>query len=374
MLEDGPLPHVPPFAHQRGRVRLFQGGLQMPDLAAKLRFLQSASSYGDTGSALTCIETHMSWVFLLDKLVFKLKKPVRFPFLDFTTLESREFYCHEEVRLNARLAPGVYLGVVALLWHEGAFSLVPQGRLPACGTVQDWLVVMRRLPLPHMLDQRIARQQVGAPDLEALIGVLGHFYREAPTAPVSAHDYLARFSRELALDRAVLLRPEFQLREAAKAIDGLGQALVLCASALRERVLCDWVRDGHGDLRPEHVCLLQPPVVIDCLEFNPQLRQLDPFDEIAYLALECRMAGASWMGPVLVSGLARALGDAPPAALLSLYTARRALLRARLAMAHLLDPQPRRPEKWRPLALRYLAHSFAASQAVISGAAHGRPE
>jgi len=63
----------------------------------------------------------MSWVFLLDKLVFKLKKPARFPFLDFTTLESREFYCREEVRLNARLAPGVYLGVVALLWHEGFF-------------------------------------------------------------------------------------------------------------------------------------------------------------------------------------------------------------------------------------------------------------
>lgn len=345
----------------------------MPDLAAKLRFLQMASSYGEMGSALTCIETHMSWVFLLDKLVFKLKKPVRFPFLDFTTLESREFYCREEVRLNARLAPGVYLGVAALLWHEGAFSLVPQARLPACGALQDWLVVMRRLPLQCMLDQRIACQQVGAQDLSALVTVLGDFYRSAPIAPVSAQDYLARLGYELALDREVLLRPEFQLREAAYALDNLGQALALSATTVRERVLRQRVRDGHGDLRPEHICLLQPPVVIDCLEFNPQLRQLDPFDELAYLGLECRMAGASWIGPILVSGLARALDDTPPTALLSLYTAHRALLRARLAMAHLLDPQPQRPEKWRPLALRYLAQSLAASQAVISGAAHGRP-
>jgi aminoglycoside phosphotransferase family enzyme len=120
------------------------------------------------------------------------------------------------------------------------------------------------------------------------------------------------------------------------------------------------VLDGHGDLRPEHVCLLAPPVVIDCLEFNAQLRQTDPFDELAYLSLECDLLGAPWIGPRLVSGCAAALGDAPAPALLQLYTAYRALVRARLCMAHLLDTHPRTPEKWPPLASRYIACALAA--------------
>lgn len=345
----------------------------MPDMAAKLKFLQTPASYGRAGAQLECIETHMSWIFLLEQQVFKLKKPVRFPFLDFTTLQAREFYCREEVRLNARLAPGVYLGVVALQWCDGAFMLVPQAHLPAAGETVDWLVVMRRLPLPRMLNQLIVSQQVAPPDMAALVAVLAAFYRAAPVAPVGARDYLARFSCELALNREVLLRPQFQLRDAALAIDRLGMALALSADALCARVLQHRVLDGHGDLRPDHIFLLEPPVVIDCLEFNPQLRQLDPFDEMAYLGLECEMAGAPWIGPYLASGLARSLGDSPPAALLQLYTANRALLRARLAMAHLLDPQPRQPDKWPPLAERYIARALVACEVVTASVRHGWP-
>src|SRR5659263_484875 len=85
---------------------LLKATLHMPDIEAKLKFLQAPETYGDSSLHLECIETHMSWVFLVDQRVFKLKKPVCFPFLDFSTLKAREFYCREEVRLNARLAPG----------------------------------------------------------------------------------------------------------------------------------------------------------------------------------------------------------------------------------------------------------------------------
>lgn len=337
----------------------------MFDLDAKLTFLRTAAAYGQPGQPLQSIETHMSWVFLVGQQVFKLKKPVRFPFLDFSTLSAREFYCREELRLNARLAPGVYLGLMALQWCGDRFALVPEARLQpadpdAVRETVDWLVWMRRLPADRMLHQLMAQQRVTPADIDALVGVLGAFYLSAAVATLSPPDYLARFQREQAATREVLLRPQFQLRDAALAIDQLDRALLQGGALLHERACGQRLRDGHGDLRPEHVCLLLPPVVIDCLEFNPLLRQVDPFDEIAYLSLECAMAGAEWIGPRLRAGCAAILGEHPAPALLNLYTAHRALLRARLAIAHLLDPQPRTPDKWPPLAARYIRRALAA--------------
>ncbi len=346
----------------------------VPDLADKLTFLQRSTAYGAAASPPECIETHMSWVFLVGEQVYKLKKPVRFPFLDFTTLAAREFYCREEIRLNRRLAPGVYLGLMALQWHHGVFELLPETQArqqtPANspGDTIDWLVCMRRLPGDRMLDQLIAQDRVTPEDIDALVAVLGAFYRSAPAVGLSPDDYLARFQYEQAANREVLLRPQFHLPDAALAIDRLDLALARDAGLLRERARSQRVLDGHGDLRPEHVCLLQPPVVIDCLEFNPQLRQSDPFDELAYLGMECDMAGAPWIGPRLVSGCAAALGDYPPPALPHLYTAYRALVRARLAMAHLLDPMPRLPDKWPPRAGRYIACAMAALDALAGPA------
>ena len=340
----------------------------MSDVEEKLRFLQTPEAYGATGQHLESIETHMSWVFLVGNKVFKLKKPVRYPFLDFTSLRSREFYCREEVRLNARLAPGVYLGLMALQWCDGVFALVPESRLrgPAAvpGETVDWLVAMRRLPSHRMLHQLIADGNVVRQDIDALVAVLGAFYRTASVVALSPNDYLGRFQYQQASNREVLLRPQFELHDAALAIDRLDVALSQGADLLRDRALRQRVLDGHGDLRPEHVCLLQPPVVIDCLEFKLELREVDPFDEIAYLSLECDMAGAAWIGQRLSSGCAVILGDHPCPALMQLYTAHRALLRARLTMAHLLDQQPRTPTKWPPLAARYIARALVALDAL----------
>jgi aminoglycoside phosphotransferase family enzyme len=366
---------------------VIKDALHMPDIEAKLKFLQTPEAYGESGQKLQCIETHMSWVFLIGNQVFKLKKPVRFPFLDFTTLSSREFYCREEVRLNARLAPGIYLGLMALQRRDGTFALVPETRLHLAdavpGEIVDWLVWMQQLPAHRMLHQLIAEGHAEPQDIDALIEVLGAFYRAAPVAPVSPNDYLARFQYEQASTREVLLRPQFQLRDAALAIDRLGSALSQGADLLRDRALHKRVLDGHGDLRPEHVCLIQPPVVIDCLEFNRQLRQVDPFEEVAYLGLECDMAGAPWIGQHLTSGCAAVLNDHPPAALMCLYTAHRALMRARLTLAHLLDPQPCTPEKWPPLAARYIGRALVAldtlaqltnTRSFIATRQHGLPQ
>lgn len=336
-----------------------------PDTDAKLRFLRSPAVHGD--AAVTVIETHMSWVFVGGQRVLKLKKPVRHAFLDFSTVEARGFNCREEVRLNARLAPGVYLGVLALRWDAGGFTLSAAAHGP--GRVVDWLVSMRRLPAEHMLDARIAAGRVAPSDIDALAAVLGRFYRTAAPAAVDGDEYLRRLRHERAVDRQVLLDPRWRPPMAPAVLDRLDAAIDRQATALRERAARHRVLDGHGDLRPEHVCLNDPPVVIDCLEFNAALRAVDPFDELAFLGLECTMAGAAWIGPRLVERCAAALGERPDATLLDLYTAMRAVLRARLALAHLLDAQPRTPERWPPRAAAYLAQAASALDAMRGAAA-----
>jgi uncharacterized protein len=335
-----------------------------PSLDAKLRFLRAHVAHPTEPRALECVETHMSWLFFTPNRVLKLKKPVRFPFLDFSTLAAREFYCREEVRLNSRLAPGVYLGLLALQASGRGLTLVPEDRLPAPGTTVEWLVSMRRLPADRGLPHLIAQAQVHASEIDALVAVLAAFYRTAPKGDLTPQEYVARFQREQAMNREVLLRPQFELHGAAHALDRLDAALRSHAALLGERATRRQLVDGHGDLRPEHVWLLDPPVAIDCLEFNAALRQVDPFDEIAFLALECELAGAAWIGTRLLSGIAAALDHRPSPRLIDLYTAQLALRRARLAMAHLLDPQPRTPQHWPPLAQRYVDRANAALDAL----------
>ncbi len=342
-------------------------------LEAKLRFLRAHAAGAQSNAAPECLETHMSWLFFTAERVLKLKKPVRFPFLDFSTLAAREFYCREEVRLNSRLAPGVYLGLVALQASGHGLMLVAEEDLPAPGDTVDWLVAMRRLPAQAALQSMIAQARIAMRDVDALVAVLAAFYRSAPRIDVAAPEFLARFEREQVSTREVLLRPQFQLRGAAQVLDRLDAALIAHAALLAQRCSRGAIVDGHGDLRPEHVWLLDPPVVIDCLEFNPLLRQVDPFAEIAFLGLECEMAGAPWIGRRLLAGVASALDDSPADALLQLYTAQLALRRARFAMAHLLDPQPRTPQHWPPLAQRYIDRAGVALDALnVPAAAHAQ--
>lgn len=306
----------------------------------------------------------MAWVFIAGAHVLKLKKPVRYPSLDYSTAAAREVDCREEVRLNRRLAPDVYAGVAAVHWRHGRFELVADPVANAdTGTPIDWLVRMRRLPRARMLDCVIAQGLVEPGDIDAIVDVLVAFYRRATRVVLGPGEYLARLRREQAVSREVLLRPQFHIDGAAAALERLDDALLRSSELLESRAAEHHIVDGHGDLRPEHICLLRPPVIIDALEFNPLLRQVDPFDELAFLALECERAGASRIGLQLIERCAAALGDTPGPTLVPLYSAWRALLRARLAMAHLLDTHPRMPQRWAPLAQHYVARSVLALDA-----------
>lgn len=316
-----------------------------------IAFLSSPKAYEEEPASVEVRQTHMSWVFLTDRFVYKLKRPIRTAYLDFSTLAGRERNCREEVRLNRRLAPDVYLGVVAVTRQS-------DGRLALDGTGEtvDWLVWMRRLPEHLMLDAAIRDRSVKGDDIDRVCDVLVGFYSRLPPAGIEVADYLARLEHQLHLDRAILCDTRFGLPagQAERVLDRLQAVVTSRNGPLDSALEADRIVEGHGDLRPEHICLTDPPAIIDCLEFNRSLRLLDPFDDIAYMALECGFLGAPWIGEQLIERISDGLNIRPPASLLAFYSACRACLRARLSLAHLLDAEPRTPKKWLPQAIAYL--------------------
>jgi aminoglycoside phosphotransferase family enzyme len=322
------------------------------ETAAKLRFLADPASYErERPQAVECIETHMSWVFLTDHYAYKLKKPERWPYLDLSSIAAREQLCRTELRLNRRLAEDVYLEVVALVRRaDGRLELGGEGR------IVDWLLQMKRLPRAQMLDQRLAHDPPGVDELARVIRHLVRFFRKSPPAARDAPTHLAILARELALDLAALSRPVegIEDRLVGRVIGGLLDNLPVLGDRLEERVRAGRLIDAHGDLRPEHVFLGEPPAVIDCLEFSDELRVRDTADEMAFLALECERLGRPAIGEAVLALYERESGDRPGPLLYGFYRALRAAQRARLAIWHAADPGQRPVRFWLDRARDYL--------------------
>ncbi len=321
-------------------------------LAEKVRFLGDPSAYGEAGKSVEVVETHMSYVFLVGDRVYKLKKPVELPLLNFTTLAARKSNCLAEAALNRRLAPDVYLGVTPLaLTPSGALSLGGEGE------AVEWLVVMRRLPEALMLDRLLASGPLEEEKAERLASRLATFFRGATHGDLSGGLYFRRLRDEQAENRALLTRRRFTVDHGRVPVvlDRMDAALNGARTLLESRAQERRLVDGHGDLRPEHICFADGVDIFDCLEFSADLRLADPVEEIAFLALECELLGAPDLGPDLFARIMRQMGEAPPFGLFHLHFARKGLLRMRLSLAHLLDPAPRQPDRWEPLAARYMA-------------------
>jgi len=305
-------------------------------------------------------ETHLSWVFLTPTEAYKLKKPVVNEFVDLRSLAGRLANCRAEVQLNRRLAGDVYRGLAQVTQSaNGELAIDGDGR------VIDWLVRMRRLPAEHMLDWLLEHERLQPEDVAAVARRLGDFFAAQPAIALGAGRHRMLLRQQLDLSRAMLARPEFGLPlQQIGAVHSAMERYLDDGADLAARVRMGRIVEGHGDLRPEHICLGAPPVIIDCLEFSRDLRLLDPFDEFAFLGLECARLGAPWVAPLLLQALAARLDDHPPMRLWHFYTALRACVRARLAVAHLLEPAPSRPQLWTPRALDYLARAGVACAAL----------
>jgi aminoglycoside phosphotransferase family enzyme len=316
---------------------------------AKVAALNESETYPEHPTRIAAIETHMSWVFLTGRHAYKLKKPVRYEFLDFSTIEARRYDCEEELRLNRRLAPDVYLEIVPLT-ADGAM------RIGGTGEIVDWLVKMRRLPAGGTLQDAIRNGTWTDNDIRRVAGLLGHFYNNAARVEIGFAEYRERFHRDIRANLAELANPAHRLpagqvqRVHAAQLDFLERRKDLFDARVRERRIVE----AHGDLRPEHVYLGPEPLITDCLEFNLQFRTLDPADELAFLAMECDRLGAPAIGPLLFGAYRDITGDRPPDALVRFYKGVRACLRAKLALWHLREPVVREPQKWPALAADYL--------------------
>ena len=320
-------------------------------LAAKVRFLERPESYPEPTSRVRAIETHMSWVFVTDTLVYKMKKPVRLPYLDFSSLNGRRRCCEESLRLNRRLAASVYLDVVPLTreW-DGRLKIGGSGR-PV-----EWLEKMRRLPQALMLDVAIARGTVSERDVRRFALVLARFYRSALPVSLSPAAFRRRLLRSIEDNLKALRADEFGLDRARLGRVASAQRgfLEREAGLLDARVAAGRVIEAHGDLRPEHVCLLTRPVFIDCLEFNRDFRVMDVADELSYLAMECEFAGASFVGPLLFDTYVKETGDRIPVRLIGFYQSLHGMVRAKLAAWHLPDYPADTHPGWLGQAAAYL--------------------
>ena len=324
------------------------------ELAAKLDFLRASSAFDGVREV---IETHMSWVFLTERHAFKLKKPVRLPYVDYRTVERRRQSCDKELRLGRRLAPNVYEAVMPLV--ESARGLA----IGRDGVIIDWLVVMRRLPMDRMLPAMLDRGEVTAAHADALGDVLASFYQAARRAPWDGDEYRRRL-REL----VVTVGGELVERGASRATVGSIIRFELAgiateARALDARIDGGRVVDAHGDLRPEHVCLETPPVVIDPLEFDDDLRTLDAASELAFFALECERLGARSFADRVLGRYAVRSGDPMPASLLALYRGQHALTRALIALRRLDDAAPGDRVRWLAKAEDYFVRALPAATA-----------
>jgi aminoglycoside phosphotransferase family enzyme len=328
-------------------------------LETKLALLQCPETYPERPGKIEVIETHMSWVFLTDRYAFKMKKPVLYDFLDFSTLALRQFHCKEEVRLNRRLAADVYFGTIPL-----TIDSHDRVQIDGKGEVVEWLVKMRRLPRERMLDYMIRQGTVQDTDIDKLGQILARFYPACPVAEYSCDQYRGKIERTMQLNLGVLLTTKYELPTAiVRALhDAQAKFLEQESGLFDMRVESGKIVEGHGDLRPEHVCLEPAPVIIDCLEFNRDFRLIDPADELSFIAIECELLGAPSVGEKILRIYQETTGDRPPARLLTFYKIYRACLRARLAIAHLEGLEKQYWSKWQSSAMGYLhlAESYRA--------------
>jgi aminoglycoside phosphotransferase family enzyme/predicted kinase len=295
-----------------------------------IRRLQDPTLYDHPVERFEVLETHISWVLLTGRYAYKLKKPVNFGFVDFSTLEKRRFFCHEEVRLNRRLAPGWYLDVVPV---SGS---IERPRWGGPEPAVEYAVKMRQFPGEARLDLVLARGELTPERLDALIDVVADFHGRAAVAgsdtPFGTPDRVAeRIQENLATLREHVLDPGERPRIRELARDSEAGHVVL-AKTFADRKRGGFVRECHGDLHLGNVAWADDkPLVFDCIEFNEDLRWIDVMSEIAFLVMDLSDRGAAALARRALNAYVEATGDYAGLRVFAYYHAYRALVRAKVA-------------------------------------------
>ncbi len=277
-------------------------------------------------------QTHISYVFLAGDRVYKIKKPVSFAFLDFSTLASRYHYCLEEVRLNRRLAPDIYLGVLPIFREGGHFALGHEVFAMDPRAV-EYVVQMRRLPEEKMLDRLLGSGSVGIETIKAIARRLEQFHSAASSDRASEYG-TARAVRQLVMENLLecsglvgytLTQEQFSTIE--RFIETFTRTN---RDLMDQRARNGRIREGHGDLRCEHICLSNGIEIFDCVEFSEQLRYGDVASEIAFLAMDLDRLEQRLLADALVEASSSLNNDDDFATVVPFYKCYRAIVRGKV--------------------------------------------
>ena len=308
-------------------------GSELPgDVAAQGRLVAAlcaaASGAGETPPQV--IETHISYVLLTGRIAFKIKKAVSLGFLDFRTLSARRFYCNEELRLNRRLAPDIYLDVVPVT------GTIDAPRLGGSGPIIDYAVRMREFPQASLATHALERGELSAAAISTLAARVATFHGTAGRAAAGGHlgapDVILR----------IALQNFAQLRRLAPAGADLADLETLeawtrgehaaCAAPMARRRDQGFVRECHGDLHLGNIAMLEgQPVIFDCIEFNETMRWIDVMSEIAFTVMDLRDRGRADLAHRFLDAYLAITGDYAGLAVLRFYLVYRAMVRAKIA-------------------------------------------
>lgn len=310
------------------------GGAALPPPVAALLHPEA---YPHPADDIRLHETHISWVVLAGRYAYKIKKPVNFGFLDFSTRERRAAVCADEVRLNRRLAPDVYLGVVELVERNGAYFVGGPGR-PV-----EPMVWMRRLPEAGMLPNLLRAGAVDARLVRRIARRLARFHATAATGP-GVDEYGAlptlRTNWQENFDQTAPFVGRTLLATVRTAIVAYVERFLNEQQPLLERrVASGRIREGHGDLHAASICIEGRRIqLFDCLEFNPRFRCADVAAEVAFLAMDLDHFGRADLADAFVDAYVRASGDAELPRLLDFYRCYRAFVRGKVLSLRLTEP------------------------------------
>jgi uncharacterized protein len=277
------------------------------------------------------IQTHISWVFLLEHDVYKVKRPVDLGFLDFRTLEKRRLACEAEVELNRRLAPTVYLGVVPIgRTAAGRFNVNGPGE------VVDFAVRMRRVPDRERADNLLKEGKLSLAQLDKIAVRLADFHTQAARGSqisvFGAPEHVAQNVRENFAQTRGTIERFLSRREAIELENWQRNCLQDRAGLFRDRLERGHVREGHGDLRLEHVYVEASSItILDCIEFNDRFRYADVCADIAFLSMDLEASGRVDLAEIFLARYARHANDFDLYGLVDFYESYRAFVRAKVA-------------------------------------------
>ncbi len=302
-----------------------------------LEALLDPAAYDEPTTSVVLLQTHVSFLFLADRFVYKIKKPVDFGFLNFATLDRRRFYCEEEVRLNRRLCPDMYLGVVEIREFDEGVCL--DGR----GEIIDYAVKMKRLPSERMLDRLLELDAVSVDDIREIALAIGEFHLHAERSreidtygsiEVIRRNWLENFSQvEPFLSRTLSTTDLHFMREWVE------RFLVEKGDLFAERVAHGFIRDCDGDIHSANICLADRVYIFDCIEFNARFRFSDTAADLAFLLMDLEYRNRRDLAEILLHEYCAVTGDRGLTGVLDFYRVYRAFVRGKVESFRLDDPQ-----------------------------------